>query len=59
MIKQRNILDESNQDSSINHLVVNKIIEGLNVLFQEFLADLNIDIKEKAKSLIKILNSSF
>jgi hypothetical protein len=59
LIKQRSRLDETIENSSVNVLIVTKIIESLNTLFQEFSTDSNLDIKDKAKSLIKTLNSFF
>jgi hypothetical protein len=35
------------------------VIENLRVLFEEFLSDSNMDIREKSKGIIKILNSNF
>ncbi|CAF0720691.1 unnamed protein product [Brachionus calyciflorus] len=43
-----------------HYIIFNLILDSLNVLFNEFvIKETSLDLKEKSKSLLKILNSSF
>jgi hypothetical protein len=47
-------------DNTFRLFVLNNLVENMRVLFEDFaLKESNLDVKEKTKSLLKILNTSF
>jgi hypothetical protein len=60
MINKRTMLIDESIETSFRGFVLNNIVESLRVLFDEFASkDSSLDIKEKSKTIIKILNSYF
>jgi len=52
--------EESKQTNFImRQFLVEKIVDSLRVLFEEFTSDANLDIREKSKTLLKVLNTQF
>lgn len=53
-VKWLNLIENTYEASQFK-----SITESMRILFEEFNADSNIDIKEKSKQLLKLFNSKF
>jgi hypothetical protein len=56
--KEDNWIKILNEREYIRNTIVKHIIESLRVIFEQFSTDSTLDIKDKAKTLLKILNST-
>ncbi len=54
----KKLIYETSTPKILSYLI-DKIIESVRVLFQEFSADSSLDIREKSKALLKNLNAIF
>lgn len=60
-LKSKNQSQETDEKIKLylNAVRIENTIDSLKVLFDEFLSDSNLDIREKSKAISKILHSSF
>ena len=59
LIQERSRVDKRQDIISLNDFIVERVVETWRVLLEEFTFGSNIELKEKAKAMHKLLNLLF